>query len=95
MNFFQPRGLRRLKGKKKKLKKIIEGEKKLSYLTQIFGDYPVSVITVTVTLFLIFAVDRLLIRTKLIHTDVKFTKQLIKLIMFRTCLIFVGVQPPH
>jgi len=80
--------------KNEKLKEIIEGKKNLSYLSQIFGDYLVSIITVAVTLFLIFAVDRLLVRTKLIHTDVKFTKQLIQLIILSTGLIFVVFSLP-
>jgi len=80
--------------KNEKLKELIEGKKNLSYLSQIFGDYLVSIITVAVTLFLIFAVDRLLVRTKLIHTDVKFTKQLIQLIILSTGLIFVVFSLP-
>ncbi|KKH95761.1 transport channel protein [Methanosarcina sp. 1.H.T.1A.1] len=86
--------MRRLKGKRKKLKEIIEGEKKLSYLSQILGDYLVSIITVAVTLFLIFAVDRLLVRTKIIHTDVKFAKHLIQFVILSIGLIFVVFSLP-
>lgn len=86
--------MRRLKEKTNKLKKIIEGEKKLSYLSQILGDYLVSIITVAVTFFLIFAVDRLLVRTKIIHKDIKFTKQLIQFIILSIGLIFVVFSLP-
>ena len=82
------------KRKKEKLEEIIEGEKKLSYLSQILEDYLVSIITVVVTFFLIFAVDRLLVRTKIIHKDVKFTKQLIQLIILSIGLIFVVFNLP-
>ena len=47
-----------------------------------------------VTLFLIFAVDRLLARTKLLHTDVKFAKQLIQFVILSIGLIFVVFSLP-
>ncbi|TFH05463.1 MAG: mechanosensitive ion channel [Methanosarcina sp.] len=53
-----------------------------------------SIITVAVTLFLIYAVDRLLVRTKLIHKDVKFTKQLIQFVILSIGLIFVVFSLP-
>jgi len=49
---------------------------------------------VAVTLFLIFAVDRLLARTKLLHTDVKFAKQLIQFVILSIGLIFVVFSLP-
>ena len=53
-----------------------------------------SIITVAVTLFLIFAVDRLLVRTKIIHTDVKFAKHLIQFVILSIGLIFVVFSLP-
>jgi small-conductance mechanosensitive channel len=49
---------------------------------------------VAVTLFLIFAVDRLLARTKLLHTDVKFAKQLIQFAILSIGLIFIVFSLP-
>lgn len=58
------------------------------------GDYLVSIITIAVTLFLVFTVDRLLVRTRIIHTDVKFAKQLIQFIILSIGLIFVVFSLP-
>lgn len=53
-----------------------------------------SIITAAVTLFLIFAVDRLLAKTKLTFADVKFAKQLIQFIILSIGLILVVFSLP-